>query len=119
MASPSILFVQTLPPHGRCNGREGLDALLMGSAFTETALLFVAEGPLQLVKGQAPAALGSRDYAKGFAALAGYGVSEVYCSQSALDDHGLAADDLLIPVQPVGAQDIRALFKRYDRIVTF
>ena len=91
----------------------------MGSAFTEAGLLFVAEGPLQLVKGQAPAALGSRDYAKGFAALAGYGVSEVYCSRGALDAHGLTADDLLIPVQLVGAKDIRGLFKRYDRILTF
>ena len=91
----------------------------MGSAFADCGLLFIAEGPLQLVKGQAPEALGSRDFAKGFAALEGYGVTAVYCCREALAAYGLGADDLLIPAALVDAEEIRELLRRYDQVVVF
>lgn len=115
----AILFIQTQPPHGKINGQEGLDALLMGSAFTDCGALFVADGVLQLVKGQAPEALGSRDYARGFGALADYGVTKVYCCQTALAKHRLKADDLLLPVELVDSGQTRQLLAQYDRVLTF
>jgi sulfur relay (sulfurtransferase) DsrF/TusC family protein len=45
----SLLFVLTSAPHGRINAQEGLDALLMGSAFADCSALFLGDGILQLI----------------------------------------------------------------------
>ena len=52
----SILFLFSTPPHGSINAQEGLDALLMGSAFARCSAVFTGEGVLQLVNGQEPEA---------------------------------------------------------------
>ena len=57
-----FLFVQEQPPHGSINGQEGLDVILMGSAFVEASVLMLADGIFQLVKKQQTEILGTKDY---------------------------------------------------------
>ncbi len=95
----SILFIFSGAPHTSLNAQEGLDALLMGSAFTECRLLFLAEGALQLVPEQNGEAIGRRNFAQGFGALNDYGVSKIACRSSDLDAFNLDPAKLLLDVE--------------------
>lgn len=115
----SILFLFSTPPHGSINAQEGLDALLMGSAFARCSAVFTGEGVLQLVNGQEPEPLGFRNFSLGFAALRDYGVETVACDAAALRGWGLTQDDLVIPVDVVDPVQVRALMHDHDRILSF
>lgn len=65
-----VAWVFHTPPHGSTAGREGLDAILATSAYSEEqALFFVGEGVLQLVNHQHPESILSRDYISAFKLL--------------------------------------------------
>ena len=114
-----LLFIHTMAPHGRINAQESLDALLMGSAFSECSLLLLNDGLLQLVTGQDTAGIGARNFSKTFGALADYGVTQVYCRAADLEHYHLQADDLVINVHPLDAEGIQALLAGHDRVVNF
>ncbi|HKI74907.1 MAG TPA: sulfurtransferase complex subunit TusC [Pseudomonadales bacterium] len=111
-----LMFVQTHAPHGSLFGQEGLDAILMGTAFAECTVLLLADGIFQLLDGQTPAALGTRDYSVTYGALKDYGVSTIYCSASDLATRGLVPSDLTVDVTPVDDDRIKALFAEHDVI---
>ena len=94
-----ILFTQSRPPHGGINAQEGLDAILMGSAFAECAVLFQGDGVYQLLKHQQPERLGTKNFASTFGALADYGVDQIFCI-----DEDLAS---------VNLEPMNWLFRRY------
>ena len=114
-----LLFIQTGAPHGSINAQEGLDALLMGSAFTQCSLLFTAEGVLQLVKDQATSDLGTKDVSKTFGALQDYGVEDIYCRSSSLQRYGLTPRDLLLDPIIIDDNKTQALIKEHDQVLTF
>ena len=111
----SILFIQSEPPHGQIKSQEGLDAILMGSAFTDCAVLFLGEGVLQLLPEQQPDQLGSKNYALAYGALKDYGVSSVFCSRDALNRFGLEPGQLMIETVPLAAGEIHDLLTRFDK----
>ena len=114
-----FLFVQTQPPHGSINGQEGLDAVLMGSAFTECAVLFLDDGIYQILSDQQTGPLNSKDYSVTYLALADYGVNNIYCCQTHLNERSLSTKDLILPVQALPEASIRRLFDEYDVILSF
>ena len=114
-----LLFIQTCAPHGSINAQEGLDAVLMASAFVECGLLFTAEGVLQLVKDQATAELGIRDFSRTFGALRDYGIKEIYCRSDSMQRYGLEQDDLLLDVAIIDDQGIHQLIRNHDQVLTF
>ena len=114
-----LLFIQTSAPHGRINAQEGLDALLMGSAFAECSLLFTAQGVLQIVKEQSTAGLGIKDFSRTFGALGDYGVKEIYCRSQSLRHYGLVQKDLMINTSVINDNEIYELFRLHDRMLTF
>ena len=114
-----LLFIQTCAPHGSINAQEGLDAVLMASAFAECGLLFTAEGVLQLVKNQTTAELGVRDFSKTFGALRDYGVKEIYCRSDSMRHYGLDQDDLLLDAAIIDDQGIHQLIRNHDQVLTF
>lgn len=115
----SILFVQSQAPHGSVNAQEGLDAILMGSAFARCAVLFTNEGVLQVRSGQDTTSLGAKDFARTYGALKDYGVTDVYCSQQALDRLGLSREDLVIDVTPLDGTSMRELIESHDVVLNF
>ena len=114
-----LLFIQSTPPHGRINAQEGLDALLMGSAFTECGLLLIGEGLLQLTKQQDPSVLGMKNFSLTFGALADYGVNHVYCREADLLRFDLTTGDLVIEVKAVDDATARSLLSEYEQVVNF
>lgn len=116
----SCLFIHRKPPHSSLATREALDAALASAAFgVETALLFVDDGVFQLRTRQEPAAAHLKRTAPMFEALDLYGVEQRFVCTDSLAARGMAADDLIIPAQPVSASDMSALLARYDHILTF
>ena len=114
-----LLFIQSAAPHGSVNAQEGLDALLMGSAFSECSVLFTNEGVLQLINLQIPEELGTKDFSKSFGALRDYGVSRIYCRQSSMQRYGLETSDCVIDIEVIGDETIRQLMVEHDKVLNF
>ena len=115
----SILFIFSGAPHTSLNAQEGLDALLMGSAFADCRLLFLGQGVLQLLNHQEAEGIGRKNYPLGFAALADYGVTRIACAGSDLETWGLSPEQLCLDVQVLNAEDYRAWLNEADRVLTF
>jgi tRNA 2-thiouridine synthesizing protein C len=115
----TILFVFSRPPHGSINAQEGLDALLMGSAFTTCSVLFVGDGLLQLVSGQTTEELGARNFSLSFGALKDYGVTHIACSKPDLMARGLNKDDFLIEVEPLDTPGMQAFVRDHEKVLNF
>lgn len=114
-----LLFVQNTPPHGSITGQEGLDACLMGSAFADCAMLFLEDGIYQILSTQDTAMLGVKDYSVSFAALADYGVSNLYCRASDLLSRGIDQAQLGIDVQSLSDDDAKKLISLAGQVLTF
>ncbi len=114
-----LLFVQSAPPHGSVTGQEALDAILMGSAFAECGLLFVADGVFQILKDQSTEALGTKNYARSYGALKDYGVTNIYCRRSDLQTRGLDAEMLSLTVNILNDQQAAKLLDDYEVVVNF
>ena len=115
----TFLFIATHSPHMSITAQEGLDALLMGSAFTQCSALFLGDGILQLLKGQNAGLLDQKNFTLSFGALKDYGVEKVYCSESQLLGFGLTESDLLIEVTALKDADVSALMSNHDVILNF
>ncbi|MDA0790564.1 MAG: sulfurtransferase complex subunit TusC [Proteobacteria bacterium] len=113
-----VLFVMSRGPGG-INAQEGFDALLTGSAFTRCSVLFLGDGLFQLIRGQDPGALGSRNFTLGFGALMDYGVEQIYCSATELETAGLASADLILDAEALADDAVRALFLSHSAILSF
>lgn len=114
-----LLFIATKAPHRRIHAQEGLDALLMGSAFSDCAGLFIGDGVYQLAIDQDPSALGLKNFAKSFGALADYGVTDLYACELSLGDRQLEPSMLRLEVEPAGAEKIQDLIRSSDKVLTF
>lgn len=115
----SILFVFAGTPHTSINAQEGLDALLMGSAFTECRLLFLGAGLTQLISHQDAAQIGRKNYAQGFSALTDYGVTQVACRQSDLEALNLGRDQLSLEIQVLDDAACRHWIDEADKVLNF
>ncbi|MBY5947240.1 sulfurtransferase complex subunit TusC [Photobacterium rosenbergii] len=113
-------FVFRHAPHGIASGREGLDAVLATSAYSEDiSLFFHGDGVYQLLDGQQPKGILSRDYIATFKMLELYDIEQVYvCSQS-LQARGLTTDDLLIDVIACDADEFSSHLHACQRVLAF
>ena len=114
-----ILFTQSRPPHGGISAQEGLDAILMGSAFAECAGLFQGDGVYQLLKHQQPERLGTKNFASTFGALADYGVDQIFCIDEDLEKRQLGTDELVIPTIPIKQNTVCEFISAFDLVLDF
>ncbi|KQB09017.1 sulfurtransferase complex subunit TusC [Vibrio metoecus] len=115
-----VAWVFHTPPHGIAAGREGLDAILATSAYSDAqALFFVGEGVLQLVKNQQPEVILSRDYIAAFKLLDLYDIDARYVCQQSLQRWGLSEEELLIEVEVLDPQALAQRLRNYDQLLTF
>ena len=115
----NILFVFSATPHAGARAQEGLDALLMGSAFAECSAMFTGDAVWQLLPDQSPETIGHKNFTLGFAALKEYGVSNILCCSASLEAAGLTADQLSIGVTVATPDEIRAALNDADRVLGF
>ncbi len=115
-----VAFIFHTPPHGSSSAREGLDAVLAASAYSEElAVFFVGEGVLQLLNGQDPSQVLSRDYISAFKLLDLYDIEQRYICAQSLQEWGLEPNDLVIDGEVISPQQIAEQWNEFDQLLTF
>jgi tRNA 2-thiouridine synthesizing protein C len=116
-----IAFIFTSAPHGTTAGREGLDALMAASAFTDDiGVFFMSDGVFQLVANQQPGAILARDYIATFKVLPLYDINECWVCQASMRERGLDdATVFVLPVQILAPDALRDKLDEYDVVMTF
>lgn len=113
-------FIFSTPPHVSAQGREGLDALLATSAFSDDLqVFFVGDGVLQLLKAQDTSALKTKNYIQAFGLLELYDVETIYVCQQSLDKFNLTQDDLILPVQVLSPEQVAIELNTCHKIIRF
>lgn len=116
-----IAFVFTSAPHGSSSGREGLDALLATSAFTdEIGVFFIGDGVFQLLAGQQPDAILARDYIATFKVLPLYDIEQCWLCAASLRERGLGEGTaFVLPAQQLEPEALREQLDEYTVVLTF
>ena len=114
-----LLYIQNRAPYGSLAGQEGLDALLMGSAFTPCTVLFLGDAVFQLTADQDPVAIGRKPFTKGFGALREYGVERVCAAADDLTKRALTPADLGLEVEALDTAAVRELIAASDVVLSF
>ncbi|MBD2815609.1 sulfurtransferase complex subunit TusC [Xenorhabdus sp. Flor] len=116
-----IAFVFTEAPHGSSAGREGLDALLATSAFTEQiGVFFISDGVFQLLSDQQPDKILSRDYISTFKILSLYDIDKCYICLEDLMVRGFSPEsNFILAAEFLSAAAIRQLLAGYDVVLKF
>ena len=115
-----LAFVFNTFPHTTAAGREGLDALLAASAYSEDiTVFFVGNGVTQLLKAQQPDESLSRDYISAFKLMDLYDIEQVYVCQHSLNQFGLSTDNLLIDVTALEVSELTQKLAQSQKILTF
>lgn len=120
MKQKRILIVCRRPPYGESFAREALDVAMAAAAFNQNiALLFLDAGVTVLAKNQFSDGIQEKSLEKQFAALPLYDVTELYVDANALQQYGLADDDLSLPAQHLDSNAITQLLERSDVVMNF
>lgn len=114
-----ILVILRGSPYGGVRGREGLDAAMLFSAFTEEmSVLFSGDGVWQLQRGQQPGETHGKSVEAILGAFEAYDIHRVYADATALAERGIDRDNLLAGARALDEDDLRALIAMHDRVVT-
>ncbi len=117
---PAVGFILSQPPHGDASGREGLDAILATSAYSEDlALYFVGDGVYQLVREQAADAILGRNYLPTFGMLELYDIDQVYLCQQSLEERGLSPEDLALDAVLLSPAQLAGQFSQCRQLLKF
>ncbi|WP_342323304.1 sulfurtransferase complex subunit TusC [Kosakonia sp. BYX6] len=116
-----IAFVFTSAPHGSSSGREGLDALLATSAFSDDiGVFFVGDGVFQLLANQQPGAILARDYIATFKVLPLYDIEQCWLCAASLRERGLGDETaFVLPAQRLEPDALRDALEQYAVVLTF
>ncbi|MFA0088780.1 sulfurtransferase TusC [Vibrio sp. 10N.286.49.C2] len=113
-------FVFTSLPHASAKGREGLDALLATSAYSEDIkVFFIADGVNQLRINQDPKQVLSRDYISAYKLLDLYDIDQVYVCKQSMDRYGMTVDSLAIECDIVTSSIISHELASCNKILTY
>jgi tRNA 2-thiouridine synthesizing protein C len=115
-----IAFVFRSHPHSTTQGREGLDALLATSAYSEDLqVFFIGDGVTQLISGQDTKSIYSRDYLPAFKLMDLYDIDDVFICQSSMKEYGLNQTDLAIEGNVLPRSEIGSRLNECRKVITF
>ncbi|NIY49462.1 sulfurtransferase complex subunit TusC [Cedecea colo] len=116
-----VAFVFTSAPHGTSAGREGLDALLATSALSEDiGVFFIGDGVFQILPGQQPEKILSRDYIATFRVLPLYDIEQCYLCTESARVRGLSENSAwVVDVNLLNPDALRETLHQFDIILTF
>lgn len=116
-----VAFVFASAPHGTASGREGLDALLATSALSEDiGVFFIGDGVFQILPGQQPEKILSRDYIATFGVLPLYDIEQCYLCSASARERGLAENSAwVVNVKPLAEEALRETLHQFDVVLTF
>ena len=113
-------FVFRSVPHGTAAGREGQDAILAASAYSEDiAVFFHGDGVFQILKGQQPGQVLSREYGAAFKLFELYDIEQVYVCAASLRERGIEPAQLLIEAEVCESVRFRDVLHGCQRVLTF
>jgi len=113
-------YVNRKAPYGTVYALESLEVVLIGAAFEQdVSLIFMDDGVYQITKGQDTAGVAMKNFSPTYRALEMYDVEKLYVDQASLEARGLTADDLLVDVEVLGADQIADLMDDQDVILSF
>jgi len=114
-----FMYVNRKAPHGTIYALECLEVVLISAAFDQdVSVVFIDDGVYQLKKNQDTTAIGMKNFSKTYRALDDYDVEKIYVEQESLDARGLTAEDLIIPVEVVGADKLRDIMAQQDVVIS-
>jgi len=118
-AGPEIvkrfMYVNRRAPHGTIYALECLEVVLITAAFEQfESLVFMDDGVFQLKKNQDTTGIGTKNFSKTYRALDDYDVERVYAEKESLEERGLTAEDLVIPVEILSTAELREIMAQQD-----
>lgn len=115
-----FLYVNRKAPYGTIYALESLEVVLIGAAFEQdVSLAFIGDGVYQLAKGQDTKGLEVKNFSPAFRALEDYDVTKLYVDEASLRARGLAAEDLVVPVEVVSAERMAEIMEGQDVVLSF
>ena len=114
-----FMYVNRKAPYGTIYAIECLEFVLFAAVFDQdVSVVFVDDGVCQLKKNQDTTGIGMKNFSKTYGALDDYDVEKIYVEKESLDARGLTADDLVIPVEVLVADDLRAVMAQQDVVIS-
>lgn len=114
-----FLYVNRKAPYGRIYALEMLETVLISAAFDQdVSVVFIDDGVFQLKKGHDTKAINMKNFSPTYRALEGYGIEKLYVEKESLEARGLAAADLIVPVEIVDAAALAELMDQQDVIIS-
>jgi len=114
------MFVNRKAPYGTIYALEALEVVLISAAFDQdVCLVFLDDGVYQLKKGQHTKAVDMKNFSPTYRALEGYDIDKLYVEKESLEQRGLTADDLVVDVQVLPAEEIAKLMAEQDVVLSF
>jgi tRNA 2-thiouridine synthesizing protein C len=114
-----FMYVNRRAPYGTIYALECLEVVLVAAAFDQdVSVVFMDDGVCQLKKNQDTTDIGMKNFSKTYGALDDYDVEKIYVEKESLDARGLTADDLVIPVEVLVADDLRDVMAQQDVVIS-
>ena len=115
-----FMYVNRRAPYGTIYALECLEVVLISAAFDQdVSVVFLDDGVCQLKKNQDTTGIGMKNFSKTYGALDDYDVEKIYVEKESLAARGLTADDLVIPVEVLAADDLREVMAEQDVVISF
>jgi len=114
-----FMYVNRRAPYGTIYALECLEVVLVAAAFDQdVSVVFLDDGVCQLKKNQDTTGIGMKNFSKTYGALDDYDVEKIYVEKESLAARGLTADDLVIPVEVLAADDLRDVMAQQDVVIS-
>lgn len=115
-----LTYVFRSSPHKTSAGREGIDALLAASAYCEDiCVLFIGDGVYQLLQGQQPQGILSKDYAPMLKLFDLYDIEQVFVCADSLAQRGLGQAGLVIAAERLEPAEIKLKLHQASKLLSF
>ncbi|MDA0150509.1 sulfurtransferase complex subunit TusC [Vibrio sp. LaRot3] len=115
-----LTYLFRTAPHGVSNGREGIDALLAASAYCEDiTVIFFGDGVYQLLQGQQPQGILSKDYAPMLKLFDLYDIEQVFVCEQSLAERGLSQADLVIDAERASLDSLKQKLAKAGKLLSF
>ncbi len=114
-----FMYVNRRAPYGTIYALECLEVVLAAAAFDQkVCVVFMDDGVCQLKKKQDTTDIGMKNFSKTYGALEDYEVENIYVEKESLSARGLTADDLVIPVEVLAANDLREIMAQQNVVIS-
>ncbi len=113
-----IALITRRAPHGSIYAYEGLETVLIMAAYDQDiSMIFIDDGVYALKSDQDTEAIGIKGFVKTLTVLEDYDVEKLYVDKTSMEERGLTANDLAVPVEVLESQEIAKIMAEQDAII--